>query len=532
MSNDGFRRVLFNAGEQAVVADLNDLQKFLHMHLIDMFVMPRLTNMAQDPSDTETLLPTHSEFALGKLATAVPRDVAFCPFPACGYVVPGAGARQLVVGAPGPVVQVLGTDLQDPSLASTLVLPYWMDVNEFTLTTAVGDATNPRVDVVEMRLQQVDDDLVARVFAQGAVKASLDLVTASATCETVIQARVEGVGGNNISLVFVNDGAGTGTLTQNGNALTFHYASGVTTVANFEALVATSTLIEINTADPSPGDVLTHPGDTFTTSFLEGGVDRLVQSLSVNKARRVSATFQIKQGTPAATPAFPTLTAGFVPIAAVYVPALQNAVHSIGRIRDLRWPLGGVRAYDVDPFMMNLGAWTLDLTKHCATSPAAGQSLIVPCPVGGDMGRLVGVGILGAFGGTAAGTLKIGRWVGTGGAFTFTPMADMTSVWLASLKTLGLFLVGSSTMIADGSVTDTDGIFPSETATRPSTARTGMPIWTNGRRSGPAFRHAYRANQDTVSGQILQERIAVEAAITPAGSLLQMIRFYVAHGLG
>jgi len=92
--------------------------------------------------------------------------------------------------------------------------------------------------------------------------------------DTVIETMVIGVAGNAVTLALVADGAGVGNMTRVGTAFTFHYASAVTTVANFEAavagLVAPNRLIRIK-ANGTGVTVLTAPGDTFgATAFTLG----------------------------------------------------------------------------------------------------------------------------------------------------------------------------------------------------------------------------------------------------------------------
>jgi hypothetical protein len=92
--------------------------------------------------------------------------------------------------------------------------------------------------------------------------------------DTVIEAKVIGVAGNMVTLATVADGAGVGNITRIGNAFTFHYATGVTTVANFEAavaaLVGADQLIVVKT--PGTGaTVLVAPTDTFAATVFGGG---------------------------------------------------------------------------------------------------------------------------------------------------------------------------------------------------------------------------------------------------------------------
>lgn len=105
-------------------------------------------------------------------------------------------------------------------------------------------------------------------------KASLDLAPLTANCETIVQAKARGAIGNTYSLQFVADGLGVGSLTFTGFDFVFHYQSGVTTVANFEAAVAANAYIEVNTTDPA--GTLTSPGDTFPRTLFGGGTNTAI----------------------------------------------------------------------------------------------------------------------------------------------------------------------------------------------------------------------------------------------------------------
>lgn len=74
------------------------------------------------------------------------------------------------------------------------------------------------------------------------------------------------------SIQFVADGAGAGTLTD-GAAAVFHFQSGVTTVGNFEASLATSEYLSVYLAG-TPAAVLVSPDDVKTialTGAVTGG---------------------------------------------------------------------------------------------------------------------------------------------------------------------------------------------------------------------------------------------------------------------
>ena len=226
MPTDLFKDVLYTAGEGADAADLNNMRGYLGARLFDQVLSAAIGNAR---SGSATAPPE-----LRNTAATAPTIYALSG--GAGYIIPGGGARQTTVRA-GTILQQVGS----PSGDAASFLPYTMVDGEFTLTHAVGDATNPRIDVIEVKLEYVD--------------------------------------GNNESRII---------------------------------------------QDPPPS------------------VAQSVQSIA--KKRRVQATFQIVQGTPAASPAFPPLTAGFAALGAVVVPATHNAVFvATTHFSDLRVPLGGAR---------------------------------------------------------------------------------------------------------------------------------------------------------------------------------------------
>lgn len=112
-------------------------------------------------------------------------------------------------------------------------------------------------------------DAVAASFTvedEGIATLALDPLTANIT--TVLRATSRGAGGEAITLAFVGDGSGVGSLVRTGNAFVFHFQAGTTTVANFEAAVAAlsgaARLIEVQT--PGASGTLATPGDVFAAT--------------------------------------------------------------------------------------------------------------------------------------------------------------------------------------------------------------------------------------------------------------------------
>lgn len=122
---------------------------------------------------------------------------------------------------------------------------------------------------------------VGITFDSGAgARASLNLAGVTANVNTVIEAVDLGTAGDGITMRFVADGVGAGSLTHVGLAYTFHYQDAVTTVANFETAVGLDAVIRVKT--PGTGaNVMTAPGDTFGATHLAGGVEPLTLQVGV-----------------------------------------------------------------------------------------------------------------------------------------------------------------------------------------------------------------------------------------------------------
>lgn len=101
-----------------------------------------------------------------------------------------------------------------------------------------------------------------------AVAASVALI---GTHHATVQATTPGVGGNVLTIKLKNDGAGAGNLTNSGNDYTFHYATGVTTMANLATALTASGVLTL--AGYTGTDVLTNPGDTQGPLALVLGQD-------------------------------------------------------------------------------------------------------------------------------------------------------------------------------------------------------------------------------------------------------------------
>jgi hypothetical protein len=371
MPTDLYKDVLFTDGEGADVADLNNLRGFMGARVFDQVLRAAAGNArggstSQDPAKRLTVSAAPFLYALSG---------------GTGYIAPSGLLQTTVRG--GTIFQQVGSPAGD----AASFLPYTMVDGEFTLAHAAGDATHPRVDVIEVKLEYVDGNSESRVIQ-----------------------------------------------------------------------------------DPPPS---------------------VLQSvLTINKKRRVQATFQINQGTPAASPAYPSLTSGFAALGAVLVPAGHTGLWTPAtHLRDLRIPIG-VKHVDVLPsefLLEDTSAWTIATSAstdarrmaRASKGSSGAESLWVPCPLG-DHQRIVGLELFGQFDGTF--TAKLYRTLlqfssATVESFPHTEIADVTS-------RLGFDTVWNRIFIPMDSI-------EADLAAGPSPARNaqglGDPLWGNGLYCGPAF---------------------------------------------
>lgn len=94
-------------------------------------------------------------------------------------------------------------------------------------------------------------------------------VALTGTHHATLTTLTAGLIGNAITISLVAGGSGVGSLTNVGTAYTFHYATGVTTMANFVTAAAAVFAFSGHT----PADVLVSAGDTQGPLALTGGID-------------------------------------------------------------------------------------------------------------------------------------------------------------------------------------------------------------------------------------------------------------------
>lgn len=327
------------------------------------------------------------------------------------YALTCGGANMRRGSTDAKVVITPGTVFQKIAVAAgnnLTLLPFTFD-GTLEVSIANGDVSHPRIDLIQMKLELITSDVQTRITENLPVVAFLALAGHTTHVNTIVQAKVAGRSGNNVTIAFVKRTSGSGvTYSENGNAVSIQYEDGVSTVALVEAaIVANATVIEIQSAG-TPGNVLTNPGDTLAATHLAGGVDSIFSSPSVSMKNQVQCTVSIVTGTAATIPAFPVPTAGYVPLAAIQIPTGYAGAHPImfdeedgfavtayPVLYDLRVPLG-IRAMTVypkdfwfDPTKWGITAGTYAGRTVTSSATGAGTSLCVPCPV--KMGRLLAI---------------------------------------------------------------------------------------------------------------------------------------------
>lgn len=416
-SDPNSRTVLFNDGEPIEEADLNLAQLTFRRQLMDDVLSAMIPDTAaSDPDDPTTAYDLELGGNYNGQLNSNYTEFAFAPSPGAGYWGIGASANQITF-RPGPLVM----PFDDPSGPVDVAAPAVRlgGYGGVSLTTAVGDATNPRIDVVEMKVEFENGDSESRDF--------------------------------------------------------------------------------------------------------EDASTRVKSTTTPNKSRRTKVTYQIKQGTPAAVPAYPAPSAGFRAVAAVWIPANHNSNTSPSNIRDLRLPLGGVRTYDVNSsgFMFGTSGTKWGLDNLDALSPGGAAAMYAPCPVQGRNARLLGIGLYGSCaGGAECWLVKLAH--DGSGLPTETVLAKFDSDLFdtAGYRQIGLAELMDYVSGDSGSLTPSTATIK---GTRAPGTFVGTGIWLSGDAPGPADPRV-----------TLPEATCAQLALRVNGnngSLLSLVRWFVAHGM-
>lgn len=163
MATDLYSKVLFNDGEGVDPVDFNNAQKFLMAHLQDSTLQYLI-----GASKAFTIDPTNGlydpEYA-GENGTDAETRFAYCLSPGAAYLRRGSGANVVQITA-GTLIQKVGTSAG----TDATLIPYTFNGTE-TWTIAAGDASNPRVDLLQMKLEYIDGNSETRDFEDAVTRA-------------------------------------------------------------------------------------------------------------------------------------------------------------------------------------------------------------------------------------------------------------------------------------------------------------------------------------------------------------------------
>lgn len=155
MPTDLFKGVLFTDGEGADFDDLNDLRGYGDARLLDQLLEHQIGGPLGGTEPDAELYGAHAGNA--PLGSVVP--VAYTLTAGEAYLfADGTPGNELRI-APGVVFQKLAAKTGDePTFVS-----YEIGASDFTFTIANGDATNPRVDLVQIKLEYVNGNSESRI---------------------------------------------------------------------------------------------------------------------------------------------------------------------------------------------------------------------------------------------------------------------------------------------------------------------------------------------------------------------------------
>src|SRR5260221_4402106 len=146
MATDIYKTGLFNDGEGWVHTDSNDAQRFLAARLHDQIFEKLIGNFSG--SDPE----------FGGVNTNTSTAWSYCVDIGSAYPKQGSANNKIKLASGTLFQKLANSDGNEPSL-----LAYTFDgTDEFTL--ANGDATNPRVDMLQMKLSYLETDVQSRDF--------------------------------------------------------------------------------------------------------------------------------------------------------------------------------------------------------------------------------------------------------------------------------------------------------------------------------------------------------------------------------
>lgn len=151
MAFDNFKRVLYNDGEILTEGDLNDSQNFAQSVLFDQIVgkcLPGDSSLGAsvDPEFSSQFSQAHNYWAIALSATS-------------GAPTQGSAGNKIKM-TPGTVFQVIGSDTGNESVVLAYTFAGSADLAGVTIGN--GNGVNPRVDLLQMKLEYAVDDLQTR----------------------------------------------------------------------------------------------------------------------------------------------------------------------------------------------------------------------------------------------------------------------------------------------------------------------------------------------------------------------------------
>jgi hypothetical protein len=151
MSTDLYKRVNYNDGEGVTHGDLNDSQTYLRALLSDQIIQSLVGNVSL------TALGVDMDMG-GQRGAEAPSHLAYTLHGGQAYLRPGSATNKVQI-SPGVLLQKIGNSTGD----SQTVLAYSF-VGTEEVSIAAGDATNPRVDLIQMKLEFISADSQSRDF--------------------------------------------------------------------------------------------------------------------------------------------------------------------------------------------------------------------------------------------------------------------------------------------------------------------------------------------------------------------------------
>ncbi len=274
-------------------------------------------------------------------------------------------------------------------------------------------------------------------------------------------------------------------------------------------------------------------------------VDVLEMSIAASALTgATTATIQWKTGTPAASPAYPTLDSGFSAIAAVvvgtnYVAAAPlvlgvDTAGAVAVVHDQRMPFN-VRGFHTLPnqFQFDTTNYQLDFGSYLQKITTNTVSMAIPCLGGGGIGRLIAVAC-GTQNTNVLPTINLARrqLANSGSSIAITDVNLATINFGGDINVYYRFIYGGASNAVK--FQGTDASFAAGPIVLPSAAGMGAPIWTSGKRCPNA------PFTDASDGTLSPWRVASENLVikftaaggSDSGSQWGPATFYVACGLG